>query len=181
MQGLRSLRESFRGLVRARRIAAGLLTLPLMGITGCGTVLSESLYQAGAAAGRTALDLWLTDLANQLADAAEDMTDSAADVDGDGPAPDDGAAGSGGSDGADPGSGAIAGDVGGGETIYVSNGCAGCHCDDGAGGCALSAPAVAGAAAGALDAVLRGETTHPIKVDVSDQDLGDLDAYLASL
>jgi len=154
-----------------------LLMLPFVGITGCGINLSESLYQAGAAAGRTALDLWLTDLANQLADAAVDTTDPA--PDGDGMAPDDDADGSGGSDG--PGFGATDGDATDGEAVYVSTGCAGCHCDDGVGGCALSAPAVAGAAADVLDAVLRGEAIHPVRVDISDPDLADLEAYLTAL
>ena len=88
--------------------------------------------------------------------------------DGDGMAPDDDADGS--------GFGATDG-----EAVYVSTGCAGCHCDDGAGGCALSAPAVAGAAADVLDAVLRGEAIHPVRVDISDPDLADLEAYLAAL
>lgn len=163
------------------RNAVGCLTLSLLAIAGCGSNLSESLYQAGAAAGRTALDLWLTDLANQLADAVEDMAGSVAHVDGNGMAPHDDAHGSGESDGGDPTSGATDGDASSGEAIFVANGCAGCHCADGAGGCAISAPAVAGSDAAELDSVLRGDHAHPIKVDLSDQDVADLEAYLASL
>jgi cytochrome c553 len=32
-----------------------------------------------------------------------------------------------------------------------------------------------------LDGVLRGDQPHPAKVELSDQDLADLQAYLASL
>jgi cytochrome c553 len=32
-----------------------------------------------------------------------------------------------------------------------------------------------------LDSVLRGDQAHPTKAELSDQDLADLEAYLASL
>ena len=35
---------------------------------GCGTNLNEVLFQAGAATGRTLIDLWLTDFETRLAD-----------------------------------------------------------------------------------------------------------------
>ncbi|MBI1826454.1 MAG: hypothetical protein HY287_01470 [Planctomycetes bacterium] len=36
--------------------------------TGCNTNLNEILFESAAATGRTALDLWLTDFENRVAD-----------------------------------------------------------------------------------------------------------------
>jgi cytochrome c553 len=65
--------------------------------------------------------------------------------------------------------------------VFTANNCAGCHCADASGGCALSAPPIIGVTAEMLDSVLRGDQAHPTKVELSDQDLADLQAYLASL
>ena len=154
-----------------------------LALAGCGTNLNEVLFQAGAATGRTLVDTWLTDFANRFADsfdtddAASDDDDSTTDDGDDDPNQDD--------DDAVPvdgdGPNGAAGDVATGEKVYTTNNCSACHCADASGGCALSAPPVLGVGQDTLDAVLRGDAPHPSKVDVSDQDLADLEAYLASL
>ena len=73
------------------------MTLLALLVGGCGTNFDEILYQSLAATGRTAFDIFLTDLANAIADRAEDESDDGDDSDG---------------------------DDGTGEAIYVSNGCA---------------------------------------------------------
>ena len=139
---------------------------------GCGTNLNEVLFQSGAATGRTLIDLWLTDFENRLADSL-DPNGAAA---GDGGSTTDQGSGTGGSDG----STGLTGDLAAGQTLFTTNNCAACHCADASGGCALSAPQIAGVASDAIDARLRGNASHPLKVELSDQDLADLQAYLAS-
>ena len=126
---------------------------------GCGTNLNEVLFQSGTATGRTLIDLWLTDFENRLADSLDRNG---------------AAAGGGGSTG-------LTGDPAAGQTVFAANNCAACHCADASGGCALSAPPIVGVTAETLDSVLRGDQTHPTNVELSDQDLADLQAYLASL
>ena len=126
---------------------------------GCGTNLNEVLLQSGAATGRTLIDLWLTDFENRLADSLDRNG---------------AAAGGGGSTG-------LTGDPAAGQTVFRANNCAACHCAGASGGCALSAPPIVGVTAATLDGVLRGDASHPAKVELSDQDLADLQAYLASL
>ena len=79
------------------------------------------------------------------------------------------------------GSTGLTGDPAAGQTVFTANNRAACHCADASGGCALSAPPIIGVTAGTLDGVLRGDEAHPLKVELSDQDLADLQAYLASL
>ena len=135
---------------------------------GCGTNLNEVLFQSGAATGRTLIDLWLTSFENRLADS----------FDRDGASAGDGGSttnqGSGGSTG-------LTGDPAAGQTVFAANNCAACHCAAASGGCAFSAPPIIGVTAETLDGVLRGDQAHPAKVELSDQDLADLQAYLASL
>jgi len=146
-------------------------------IGACGTNLQNLLLQSGAAAGRTYLDQLLTDLANALADARD-----AEDADGDdGGADNDNTGDNDNANTNDNGGGEIVGDPAAGGIAYESNGCAACHCPDAVGGCALSAPGLAGVTAGRIDDVLRGDAFHPIKVDVSDQQVADLAAYFESL
>ena len=53
---------------------------------------------------------------------------------------------------------------------------------DAAGGCALDAPGLQGASADVLDSNLRGDDAHAGgKFELSDQDISDLEAYVASL
>ena len=156
--------------------------ISLLTITGCGTSFSELLFQTGTALGRTALDLLLTDVANQVADARE-VTDTSDDGGADGTDGGDGAADADdGSDG-DPGDavGPDLGDTASGESVYADNGCAACHCADASGDCALSAPSLVGVDAATLDDFLRGDRTHPAKPSLSDRDIVDLEAYLGSL
>ena len=168
---------------RRPRTAACLVVTLAIGLSGCGTNLEEILFQASAAAGRTVLDSLLTEFLNDLATGTGD---------GGQPPPQDGMNGAGNGDGSDPSGGdGMAGDVNGagdltgnpltGETVYADNGCAGCHCADAAGGCALSAPDVTGTAVQAVDDSLRGDAVHPTKPDLSDGEVADLAAYLASL
>ena len=73
------------------------------------------------------------------------------------------------------------GDAAGGALVFLNNGCGACHCDDASGGCALGAPALIGVEADELDERLRGDASHPVKFDLSDNELADLQAYLGSL
>ena len=68
-----------------------------------------------------------------------------------------------------------------GEGLFTEQGCLSCHCADAMGGCAGGAPRVVGVAAETLDARLRGSETHPVKPSLADQDIVDLEAFLASL
>ncbi|MFQ5591003.1 MAG: c-type cytochrome, partial [Phycisphaerae bacterium] len=61
-------------------------------------------------------------------------------------------------------------------------GCGACHCADAMGGCALDAPALVGVDLDTLTAMVVGEGAHPGgKFNLSDDDVADLQAYLASL
>lgn len=145
--------------------------------TGCGTNLNEVLLQGVEAAGRTTLDLLLTDLANNLAGAGDQGGTTP---------PDDGDADVNGSGMGDEGTGGpplsdLMGDAAGGEMVFVTNNCASCHCADATGGCALDAPSIAGRDVETVDDTLRGTLAHPTKVDLADQEIADLAAYLGSL
>ncbi len=168
-------------------LMAMLLGVLCVGLGGCGTNFNELLYQAASAVGRTAFDLWLTDQANRIADSHEDGDDEPTDGDdgdaddGDEPDDADGEDGdSGGDDGGGNGGGDLTGDPSAGEIGYNSNGCAACHCADATGGCALSAPGLIGVDAATLDDFLRGDASHPSKADLTDQQIVDMEAYLAS-
>jgi len=150
-------------------------------LAGCGSDFSQILLQTGSAVGQTALDILLTDLVNQIADAldptanpppaGEDTDDHGEDTDDhDDHPPADGSSFDG-----------LTGDSAAGETLYTSNNCASCHCVDASGGCALSAPSLFGVSATSLDFHLRSPAGHPMKVDLSDQEIVDLEAYLSSL
>jgi hypothetical protein len=93
-------------------------------LAGCGTNLEEILFQNATALGRTAFDIFLTDVANDLADALE--CDGAPDDDGDdGDDGDDVDDGDG--DDVDDGDGPADG------AALFSNNCAMCHGADGTG------------------------------------------------
>jgi len=146
----------------------------LIGLVGCGSGVNEALYQTASAAGRTALDIFLTELANALADTF-DQTATPPDDDGNGGDADDGD-GNGGDE--DVPFDDLVGDPVAGEPLYAS--CAACHCADAGGDCLPGAPGVVGASAEALDEFLRGDASHPPS-DLSNQEIVDLEAYLGSL
>lgn len=169
-----------------------------LGLSGCGTNLNDVLLQSVSAVGRTFLDIALTDLANAVADSLEQQGSATSEQEDETPT-EAGEADEGDSDegeldtdtDTDPGDDGDQGDAddtGGltpqaasGEAYYAANGCATCHCDDASGGCALDAPVV-GEDIDTLDEWLRGEAPHPGgKFDISDEQLADLQAYLASL
>ena len=72
----------------------------------------------------------------------------------------------------------LVGDPAAGEALYAS--CAACHCADASGGCLPTATGVVGVSAETLDEFLRGDAPHPPS-DLTDQEIVDLEAYLASL
>ena len=157
-------------------VLAGALTL---GIVGCGSDLNQVLFETLSAAGRTYVDQLLTDVANTLADRQDEADDTPSDGDQDG----DGGDGDGNGDGGVPDGGFddLTGDHVAGEALYTANNCAVCHCADGAGGCLSGSPPVTGVSAQVLDEFLRGDAPHASKVDLTDQEIVDLEAYLASL
>ena len=162
---------------RSWRLVLAALAVPF---AGCGTNLNEVLFQSGAATGRTLIDLWLTDFENRLADSLDRNGAAAGDS---GSTTDQGGGGSDQGNGGSTGDGStgLTGDPAAGQTVFAANNCAACHCAAASGGCALSGPPIVGVTAGTLDGVLRGDQAHPAKVELSDQDLADLQAYLASL
>lgn len=128
-------------------------TMPLLALLvgGCGTNFDEILYQSLAATGRTALDILLTDLANDLADRADGDDAAADDTDGDdGTADGDDTDGGGDSDGGDGTGGGLDG-----AALFAAN-CSACHGSDGASG---FAPDVTGATADEVLAAM-SLTTH---------------------
>lgn len=142
-----------------------------LGATGCGADFNEFLRQSAASGGRVLVDIFLTDLANALAeigeqnDAPPDPVDDDTDDPGDAPPPGD-----------------LEPDAVEGEAIFVANNCAACHCADAAGGCALSAPSLINVPVEMLEAILVGDAPHTGgKFGLSQQDLVDLEAYLADL
>jgi mono/diheme cytochrome c family protein len=151
-------------------IGLGLMAL----LPGCGTNVESLLFTSAGAAGRTALDLFITDSVNTLADAIENANQPPPVV----AAPEDDGAGD------NAGDSGVAGpaDAAAGDAFFASNGCGGCHCDDASGGCALDAPALIGMDADTIDRRLSGQDPHPVPPQqLSAQELADLEAYFASL
>lgn len=157
------------------RLAAPLLAAFLFSfLAGCGSDLESILQQSVTAMGQTLLDQLITDVANDLADRLDqDDADAADDGDDDGDDAD-------GDDAATDGASfdELTGDAAAGEPLYVS--CGGCHCPDASGDCVPGSPALVGASAEALDEWLRGDAAH-IAADLTDQEIVDLEAFLASL
>ncbi len=182
------IRSSVRRLPRSCVLG----TVMLVAIAGCGTDLENVVYQAGAATGRTIVDIGLTQLANALAGVDVPSDTGAPDDNGtpddsgpvdvdpddmqDDPNVDDG----GGPD-ATNGDDRPLGDAASGDAVFTSNGCAGCHCADATGGCALSAPNIIDADVTLLDEFLILGSSHPIMFDFTSQELADLEAFLATL
>lgn len=168
--------EQFRPLALLCMLAA------VMGMIGCGVDVRTLVQQNADALGRTFLDLLLTDLANQLADAQTvegDQNDGDADDDNNGGTGDgDGADGDNGDQG-DGGSDVLVGDPAPGEALYAS--CSACHCADGSGGCLPGAPSIIGASAELLDEFPGGGGGSHVPFDLTNQDIVDLEAFLATL
>jgi len=150
--------DPIRFLVRRLPTTLGLFLLAA-GLAGCGTNLEQVLYQTLTAAGRTAVDIALTDLANDIADRFEDQEPSGDDVDGDGDDGDDG--GNGGN-----------GDSPTGAELFAGN-CASCHGADGASG---FAPDISGFAADELLAGLESGTHASITL--TDEEVGMIAEFL---
>ncbi len=149
----------------------------LISLSGCGTNLNDLLYQTASAGGRTFLDLLLTDTANAVADSFDQgrTSDQGSTSDqqdaGGGTAPQEG-----------PPLDELTGDPDAGGALFSANNCTACHCPDARGGCALDAPSLPGVATEMLDGRLRGDIPHPGgKFDFANQDIVDLQAFLASL
>jgi len=98
-----------------RSAAIALLTGAALSVSGCGNNVADLIYQGVAAAGNTALDLWLTDFANNVADQLNPPPG------GDENLPD--------------------GDANAGEQTYIAKACGVCHGDNAEGG---TGPALAG-------------------------------------
>jgi mono/diheme cytochrome c family protein len=149
-----------------RRTTTRFLLASTVIFAGCGSNVSQLLVQSATAVGQTLLDQWLTDLANALLEEGEgvDASDQ----------PDDASNG----DAENPFEG-LTGDAANGQALYADL-CASCHCADAVGGCLLDAPGLLNAEATLLDAYVRGEEVHPIKRDLTDQDIADLAAFLVA-
>ncbi|MEK6676717.1 MAG: hypothetical protein AABZ47_13825 [Planctomycetota bacterium] len=68
--------------------------------------------------------------------------------------------------------------------LYSQRGCAACHCNDGVGGCNLDAPSLQGVSRQNIAEMLREDQVlfpHPLKITVSDSQVGDLAAFFNSL
>ncbi len=151
--------------------------LTAIALCGCGTNFDALLLQSLAARGTTVLDLIITDVVDQVVDNL-DQTPVDQPGDNDGPDSSDGPDNS----NMDPPPDDLMPDTAAGMAFYAANGCGGCHCDDGSGGCALSAPPLFDVNAETTGAILRGEQSHPIApLDISQQELADLESFFASL
>ena len=146
--------------MHARRMILLLTCSFALFLAGCGAA-SETALQAGDATLRTLIDLFLTDLANDLAgddtandDDADDTNDDADDADDN-------------TDSDDP--------VARGEALMASN-CAACHGADGASGFTDS---IQGVGADAMDIAISGDEGHMV-YDLSDQEVEDILAFLNS-
>lgn len=165
-----------------RRLSGiGLLAVVTGLASGCGTNLDQVLLQTATATGRTVLDIFLTEYANNLVDQFQPGDQNGDQNQDGGGGTDNGGTDNGGGSNGGGGLDGLTGDAAAGETVFSSNNCAGCHCADASGGCALSAPSIVGMSRTILDEELRGSSPHPVKVNLSDQEIVDLEAYLASL
>jgi len=154
-----------------------LMAMALMVFSGCGTNLNEGLFQAASASGRSLLDIFLTDLQNSVADALDSAnTPSGEDQNGGEMTPPENTSGD------QTPIDELTGDPALGEEIFMANNCSACHCDDAMGGCALNAPNLVEVSVDIVDDHVRGDAEHPGgKFNFSNQDVVDLQSYLASL
>jgi len=136
-----------------RSALAASLGIPLLfALGGCGANMNELLFQTATAAANTAIDLWLTELANNLADHFDDEPDDGPDL------PD--------------------GDPVAGEQAYRANGCAACHGENAEGGIG---PAMAGMnELEALQQRFGGGASHNGST-LSEQEIEDVAAWLLEI
>ncbi len=75
---------------------------------------------------------------------------------------------------------AAVGDATTGESLFGTMSCAGCHCDDGSGGCLSTAPDIQGVDVATIREHLIGDTPHTGGKfpDLTDQQLADITAFL---
>lgn len=144
----------------SRRSCTGLFSA-LGLLCGCGSNAGDILTQYAQAAAQTAVDQWLTVLVNQY-------TGTPLEPDDDDPTPGDGDTGN-------------EGDAARGGELFTANSCGGCHCPDAGGGCALSAPAIIAASVESVASILDAASGHPTQPELSETDVADLAAYLATL
>ncbi len=149
----------------------------LLFATGCGTDINQALLLAGESGARTFLDVLISDFFSDLPELVSFP-----------PGPGEPNGGDSGDDaGTDAGDGAPTDGAGGdspaeaGAAIYTANSCFACHCDDASGGCLPSAPDIVGRDSATLQEQLQGETPHTGGKfpDLTDQDIADLEAFLA--
>lgn len=152
-----------------------LIVLISVAAVGCGNDSFRDLaYNTVTSTGRTLFDLWLTELVNNIAGGGEEPVDNENDNTG-------GNENDNTSENENTGGGFddLTGDVDNGMTLFSTN-CASCHCPDASGGCLLDAPAIVGASAEDIDEYVRGDATHPAKREWTDQEVVDVEAYLAT-
>ena len=137
----------------------GLTVLAIAVVAGCGFNAEQQIADAVAAAGRSFIDQWLTDLANAAADARDQQNAN----DNDSQPPDNDNDNDGGDDA-----------VGRGEALVQDN-CAACHGADGASG---FAPDIRGADDALIANKTGGEEGHTT-IDLTDEQIADIAAFLA--
>lgn len=150
----------------APRAALWLAPILIAVMPGCSTVAGDALFNAATAAGTSVLDQLLTAAINGTLDLVNPPpTDEA----------DDGSDSDGNFEG-------LTGDAANGQALFTLFNCASCHCADGSGGCALSAPSLIGVGTTELDDNLRGQSIHlgGKFTQLTDQEIVDLMALLAS-
>jgi len=164
--------QSLRKCFIASRCAPLLIGIASQ-VTGCGTDWQQVLIQESTAVGVTLVDRLLTEVANSLLDSLDEVGQ---------PEPADTEPGdTGGEGGGAVDLDTLTGVEAQGESLFAEQGCTSCHCADAMGGCVGGAPGVVGVAAELLDGALRGAAAHPVKPSLTDQDVVDLEAFLASL
>lgn len=162
-----------------------------IGLCGCGSGISDALLQSVNAAGRAAIDVFLTDLANDLAADRESLSDSSDDVDDGGNTLDDDESedsdetsppADGGDEGDGAGPPAETGDEADsvvGQAFFTANNCATCHADDASGD---FGPDLIGLESARLFDILSGAEAHTGETvaGITQQDAADLAAWLAA-
>lgn len=152
---------------RRKSITSLFVASPALGLfLGCGSNAGDLVVQYAEALAQTAVDQWLTELVNDLNGTPIEPDDSDS-------TPGDGDTGN--------GDGEPSGDPVQGASIYAANSCGACHCADAGGGCALSAPAIIATSHESIASILVEDSGHPLQPVLSETDIADLEAYLATL
>jgi mono/diheme cytochrome c family protein len=165
------------------RLTIGGCLLLAVGLAGCGGYFGDVFYQTVDAAGRTLLDQLITDTVNGIADAFDAADDNQNDnASSDGSSQNDNTGGGSGDNQNDNAGGSddLVGDAARGLALYMGS-CMTCHCPDAVGGCLFSAPGLINASADSLSDFVRGDANHPVKREWTNQDVVDVETYLAGL